>query len=320
MTGNAGITSTCEKPEAHSAIGAAAPRSDEVPLPVNLVRLTPEVVEFSRRTAAAGKKVDASEPYDPAEISSGCSTRLSRSSGAAELQATDAGGLDGLPSFVTAISHHEDMNGLDPRTSTRMTAEVGWGLSGCATIMLKNVNKAASVEDVATFLQSVCPGQIDYLYLPVVSRTFQHRGYAFVNFITVKVAERFYDRFHNVAVQDITSVGKVFSVAPADRQGFVENVRKHMKVNIEGNQGNNAYPLLWGRQQCRYVLQHWEKQIRALIQGPCGSVQIVPKDMSMASGQVNPRTSTISSAAAARSGGALSPGMYFSPTFEYLPI
>eukprot|EP00929_Paragymnodinium_shiwhaense_P110443 TRINITY_DN7745_c0_g5_i1.p1 TRINITY_DN7745_c0_g5~~TRINITY_DN7745_c0_g5_i1.p1 ORF type:complete len:329 (+),score=37.75 TRINITY_DN7745_c0_g5_i1:216-1202(+) len=322
-TATAGKTSSYAK-EVKRVISAAAPKTDELPLPVNLLRFTTEVAQFSRSTPAGIRgaarlesspmfsTIELSWPQDPAERSSGYSAHPSWSSGAQE-SLTDA---------ALFAYQEEDMQGSpDPRTSMRMTAEVGLGLSGSATIMLKNISKAASPEDVAMFLQSACPGQVDYLYLPVVSRTFQHRCYAFVNFVSAIAADRFYERFHNVAVQDITSIDKVFSVAPADRQGFVENVSAYMTSHLQGNQGVHAHPLLWGRRQCRYMLQHWGQEIHSLSPGPCGSVQLVPKaDLPMASsGQVNPRSSAAAPpAAAGGSEGLISRRTYFSPTFEYL--
>jgi len=108
----------------------------------------------------------------------------------------------------------------------RRVAQEGGGLSGCTTVMVQNIPREFTT---ARWIQEIdnagFHGQYDFLYLPV--RNHANRGFAFVNFVSADVAEKFYWRFHGHRRPN-TNAQTPFAVMPADVQGFQQNMAHYM--------------------------------------------------------------------------------------------
>jgi hypothetical protein len=111
----------------------------------------------------------------------------------------------------------------------RQVALIGGGLSGMATLRLKNVDPALTPTSFTVALDTCgFKGLYDFVYVPIDVKRGKNRNIAFVNFKDPATAERFYSAFHN---QKMTSVscaqGKYLEVTPAYIQGFEENFARH---------------------------------------------------------------------------------------------
>merc|ERR1712032_49699 len=80
----------------------------------------------------------------------------------------------------------------------------------------------------------------DFYYLPMDSRSFKNRGFAFMNFISAEAAEEFYQAFHGKYFLIQTSKDKPLKVLPADHQGVEENYRKFVIEYTEPEKVRNA--------------------------------------------------------------------------------
>jgi len=107
--------------------------------------------------------------------------------------------------------------------AARKLAEMGGGLSGHTTVMIRHVackytqRKLMREINGAGFM-----GRFDFFYLPMDPRSHANRGFAFANFFSPEIAEEFYHLFHGQQLRHFNSE-KVIAVTPADLQGFEAN-------------------------------------------------------------------------------------------------
>mmetsp|Transcript_130065 Transcript_130065/g.277812 ORF Transcript_130065/g.277812 Transcript_130065/m.277812 type:complete len:321 (-) Transcript_130065:30-992(-) len=107
--------------------------------------------------------------------------------------------------------------------AARKLAEMGGGLSGHTTVMIRHVackytqRKLMREINGAGFM-----GRFDFFYLPMDPRSHANRGFAFANFLSPDIAEEFYHLFHGQQLRHFNS-DKVIAVTPADLQGFEAN-------------------------------------------------------------------------------------------------
>lgn len=101
-------------------------------------------------------------------------------------------------------------------------------LRGCTTVMVQQLPHQCTQSQLEQeLIDKGFGGLYDYLYMPVDSRNRYNRGFGFVNFTAAEYAEKFYDTFHGVQLfQDTEGDNKPLIVAPADVQGYAENVSR----------------------------------------------------------------------------------------------
>lgn len=113
-----------------------------------------------------------------------------------------------------------------PMNALRERALAGMGLSGCTTVMIRNIPTTFTQKDL---MQELCNcrfgGTFDFIYVPADSRKRKNRGIAFVNFTSASAASEFYHGVHGTKSSDLNGAKEIF-VTPADVQGYEENVRR----------------------------------------------------------------------------------------------
>eukprot|EP00397_Hematodinium_sp_SG-2012_P038009 GEMP01041291.1.p1 GENE.GEMP01041291.1~~GEMP01041291.1.p1 ORF type:complete len:447 (+),score=114.02 GEMP01041291.1:57-1397(+) len=93
------------------------------------------------------------------------------------------------------------------------------------TMMLRNYPRDRTQERlVAELKASVLRDSFDFLYLPTCVQTKTNKGYAFINFKTTEMAEKFYSLWHKTWFP--TRMRRPMTVAAAEVQGLEANVRR----------------------------------------------------------------------------------------------
>jgi hypothetical protein len=109
----------------------------------------------------------------------------------------------------------------------REIAANGGGLSGCTTVMMRQVPFKYTQRKLLREINSCgFMGQYDFIYLPMDPRSHANRGFAFLNMISAEAAEDFYNKFNGQYLRHF-SAEKAISVLPADLQGFEENALQY---------------------------------------------------------------------------------------------
>jgi len=114
------------------------------------------------------------------------------------------------------------------------------------TVMVRNIpNRYIAEELLADMLQAgIVEGTFDFFYLPMDFQTKRNRGYGFINFPDVHIAEQFARMFHGSQLQRYTT-SKVVAVAPATTQGYDANVAKYMRKDAKRIQNPWFRPLIF---------------------------------------------------------------------------
>lgn len=95
-------------------------------------------------------------------------------------------------------------------------------LSG-TTVMIRNIPSTYTPSLLMWELDSAgFMNQYDYVYVPTGSRQGKNRGFGFVNFASVAIAERFRQMFDG-ATFSLHPVRRPLMIVPADIQGWVNN-------------------------------------------------------------------------------------------------
>lgn len=109
-------------------------------------------------------------------------------------------------------------------------AEMGAGLNGLQTVMLKNLPATYFEKNLVLELDSSgFQGLFDYVYVPRDVRVRINRGMAFINFVTGAAAESFYQKYHGqyfTRNSGDDAVEEALCVTPADAQGLEESLRR----------------------------------------------------------------------------------------------
>mmetsp|Transcript_25701 Transcript_25701/g.73886 ORF Transcript_25701/g.73886 Transcript_25701/m.73886 type:complete len:354 (+) Transcript_25701:56-1117(+) len=113
-----------------------------------------------------------------------------------------------------------------PINVLRERALAGLGLSGCTTVMIRNIPTTFTQNDLMQQLSSCgFGGMFDFIYVPADSRKRKNRGIGFVNFTSKMAADAFYQMFHGTKSMHLTDAKEIF-VTPADVQGYEENAER----------------------------------------------------------------------------------------------
>lgn len=104
---------------------------------------------------------------------------------------------------------------------------------GCTTMMIQNLPSQCTQSLLELQLISKgFAGLYDFLYMPMDSRSRGNRGFGFVNFIATESAKKFYDAFNGCQpFDDPEQLMMPCVVAPADVQGFTENVSRFYNLH-----------------------------------------------------------------------------------------
>jgi hypothetical protein len=140
-----------------------------------------------------------------------------------------------------------------PETSSRITPEIqamrhiaaqGGGVSGCTTVMMKDIPLKYTQRKLIREINSLgFMGQYDFLYLPMDSRTHANRGFAFINMVSVEAAEEIYKKLHGQFLRHFsTNAENAISILPADLQGFEENALQYANTINQGKRTGHTKP------------------------------------------------------------------------------
>mmetsp|Transcript_11025 Transcript_11025/g.22791 ORF Transcript_11025/g.22791 Transcript_11025/m.22791 type:complete len:241 (-) Transcript_11025:41-763(-) len=113
-----------------------------------------------------------------------------------------------------------------PINVLRERALAGLGLSGCTTVMIRNIPTTFTQNDLMQQLSAGgFRGMFDFIYVPADSRKRKNRGIGFVNFTSKMAADAFYQQFHGTKSKHLTDAKEIF-VTPADVQGYEKNAER----------------------------------------------------------------------------------------------
>lgn len=118
-----------------------------------------------------------------------------------------------------------------------------WSLGGCTTVMIQHIpSKYSQRKLVHEVNRAGFLGLYDFLYLPVDSRNHANRGFAFVNFVSAKCAQKFHDIFAGQKLLRFSDAStKTLAVVPADVQGYAENVQRYQtSCEVRKHKGHSA--------------------------------------------------------------------------------
>mmetsp|Transcript_46249 Transcript_46249/g.86326 ORF Transcript_46249/g.86326 Transcript_46249/m.86326 type:complete len:420 (-) Transcript_46249:54-1313(-) len=124
----------------------------------------------------------------------------------------------------------QDLSGepsVDPEMQrAREVAAAGGGLSGHTTIMIRHIPSKYTQSKLMNEINSVgFDGTYDFFYLPIDTRNHGNRGFGFINFLSARLAEEFYSKYHGQKLKHFDATTPI-AVMPADVQGFEESAER----------------------------------------------------------------------------------------------
>lgn len=124
----------------------------------------------------------------------------------------------------------------------RKVAELGGGLSGCTTVMIKHIPlKYTQRQLMQEINKNGFAERYDFLYMPADARNHGNRGFAFVNFLDAEIALEFYYKHHGAKLQKY-NMQKNMVIQPADLQGYKANVEQYIISRTNGKHVPHAEP------------------------------------------------------------------------------
>mmetsp|Transcript_103492 Transcript_103492/g.183845 ORF Transcript_103492/g.183845 Transcript_103492/m.183845 type:complete len:346 (+) Transcript_103492:69-1106(+) len=100
------------------------------------------------------------------------------------------------------------------------------------TVMMRNLpNKYSRKLLVQEILEAGFGEAYNFLYLPMDHQTGANRGYAFINFVSPSLAQRFKLTYEGKSMKSFNST-KVVTVAPAALQGFEANLEHYSSARV----------------------------------------------------------------------------------------
>mmetsp|Transcript_77468 Transcript_77468/g.134229 ORF Transcript_77468/g.134229 Transcript_77468/m.134229 type:complete len:325 (-) Transcript_77468:50-1024(-) len=127
----------------------------------------------------------------------------------------------------------------------RDVAAAGGGLSGHMTVMVRYVpSKYTQGKLMNEFNNAGFEGAYDFFYLPLDTRNYGNRGFAFINFLSAELAELFYSKYHGQKLKHFENeVTRDIAVMPADVQGFEESAARFYTTSLrkKKNQGEPVF-------------------------------------------------------------------------------
>jgi len=114
----------------------------------------------------------------------------------------------------------------------RDVAAAGGGLSGHMTVMVRYVpSKYTQGKLMNEFNNAGFEGAYDFFYLPLDTRNYGNRGFAFINFLSADLAEEFYSKYHGQKLRHFEATAPI-AVMPADVQGFEESAKRFFDAGL----------------------------------------------------------------------------------------
>jgi len=131
-----------------------------------------------------------------------------------------------------AFASSQKWTTLPDASQAREVAELGYGLSGCATVVIKNIPQECTQLELLDMLNSYgLSGKFDFLHKPVAPRRSSY-FFAFVNFLSVDIATEFYQRCHGRFF--FPGATSPLVILPANVQGLHHNVLQFLaKANFK---------------------------------------------------------------------------------------
>jgi len=100
------------------------------------------------------------------------------------------------------------------------------------TVMMRNLPNKYSQHLLVQEIAEVGFGEAyDFLYLPMDNQTGANRGYAFINFVSSSLAQRFKLTYEGKSMKSFNST-KIVNVTPAALQGFEANLQHYSSTKV----------------------------------------------------------------------------------------
>mmetsp|Transcript_74387 Transcript_74387/g.136139 ORF Transcript_74387/g.136139 Transcript_74387/m.136139 type:complete len:325 (+) Transcript_74387:193-1167(+) len=136
----------------------------------------------------------------------------------------------------------EEPSGELQMQQARDVAAAGGGLSGHITVMVRYIpSKYTQNKFMNEINDAGFDGTYDFLYLPLDTRNYGNRGFAFINFLSADLAEEFYKRYHGQKFKHFEATTDI-AVMPADVQGFEESAERFFATGLRKKK-NNGEPV-----------------------------------------------------------------------------
>mmetsp|Transcript_114512 Transcript_114512/g.186674 ORF Transcript_114512/g.186674 Transcript_114512/m.186674 type:complete len:327 (-) Transcript_114512:41-1021(-) len=139
----------------------------------------------------------------------------------------------------------EEPSGELQMQQARDVAAAGGGLSGHITVMVRYIpSKYTQNKFMNEINDAGFDGTYDFLYLPLDTRNYGNRGFAFINFLSAELAELFYSKYHGQKLKHFENeVTRDIAVMPADVQGFEESAARFYTTSLrkKKNQGEPVF-------------------------------------------------------------------------------
>mmetsp|Transcript_157984 Transcript_157984/g.291026 ORF Transcript_157984/g.291026 Transcript_157984/m.291026 type:complete len:323 (-) Transcript_157984:215-1183(-) len=124
----------------------------------------------------------------------------------------------------------------------RDVAAAGAGLSGFMTVMVRYIPSKYTQSKLRNEINNAgFDGTYDFFYLPLDTRNYGNRGFAFINFISSESAEQFYSKYHGQKLKHFEATSSI-AVLPADVQGFEESAERFFTCGLRKKK-NNGEPV-----------------------------------------------------------------------------
>jgi len=124
----------------------------------------------------------------------------------------------------------------------RDVAAAGAGLSGFMTVMVRYIPSKYTQSKLRNEINNAgFDGTYDFFYLPLDTRNYGNRGFAFINFLSADLAEEFYKRYHGQKFKHFEATTDI-AVMPADVQGFEESAERFFATGLRKKK-NNGEPV-----------------------------------------------------------------------------
>jgi len=144
---------------------------------------------------------------------------------------------------VDYIDDDEEQGPSPEILRARQVLENGGGLSGCTTLMIRNIPSRYIQRKLLKEIHAAgYYGQYDFFYLPIDPRTRGNRGFAFINLVNTERAEAFYKTFQGNHLRLFISE-QALLITPANVQGFEENAIHNISAMVRRKRAPHNRPL-----------------------------------------------------------------------------
>mmetsp|Transcript_113153 Transcript_113153/g.200643 ORF Transcript_113153/g.200643 Transcript_113153/m.200643 type:complete len:366 (+) Transcript_113153:178-1275(+) len=191
----------------------------------------PEPLPMSPTSSDSGK-----EKFDLAAL-------IARPPGLCLLNCEQQGSSGSEPECEQGSQDLSEEPNVDPEIlHARDVAAAGGGLSGNMTVMMRYIPSKYTQGRLINEINSAgFDGTYDFFYLPLDTRNYGNRGFAFINFISSESAEQFYSKYHGQKLKHFEATSSI-AVLPADVQGFEESAERFFTCGLRKKK-NNGEPV-----------------------------------------------------------------------------